>query len=70
MLANPEFLSSVLSTLPGVDPNDAQIQNVLASFTVRLAEACISADWNYVQEGEKKDGEKKDEKKEEDKDKK
>lgn len=31
MLNNPEFLSSVLGSLPGVDPNDAQIKDILSS---------------------------------------
>lgn len=30
-LTDPNFLSSVLGTLPGVDPEDAQIKEVLAS---------------------------------------
>ena len=30
MMADPEFFSSILGSLPGVDPNDAQIQEVLA----------------------------------------
>jgi len=31
VLADPGFLSAVLGTLPGVDPEDEQIKGVLAS---------------------------------------
>jgi 26S proteasome regulatory subunit N10 len=32
-MADPDFLQRVLSTLPGVDPSSAAIQNVMGTFT-------------------------------------
>lgn len=32
-MADPDFLQRVLSTLPGVDPSSAAIQNVMGTLT-------------------------------------
>ena len=55
-LADPDFLNSVLAGLPGVDPNDAAVREVMAGL-------------GGAQEGVKKDGKDKEKKDDHDKDK-